>query len=424
MKSKYRRFWRLAVYSLAILAAIFILATLVKRALLPFSTFIKPSSQPLRNVVSEDPVIADIFFSNELGADGALITDTKLLQMITKEIDQAQKTLEIAMYSFKAPMIREAIYRANERGVKITLVLDSRKSVIHDQFFSDLPPRIKRLDLGFIGQPAALMHHKFALIDRGAPNEKLIFGSFNWTELQAVYDRSFIFVTGNHELVSSFGREFDRLTKGEGGRDKLKDINYHPWDLKLKAGSYNYEVWFGPGWKDYSFNKRIFSLLEAAKSDIKIMIWNFTDTSLAQEILRRARAGVKITILADNLNFSGSSSVFQLLNKAKSEENLANLEILKDAALAPDVRSVGATTKETELDPFLHHHILIIDNKEILFGTNNWSKGGSYSNDESVMISDAPEILRRFLDSFSYNYQLIKNATPPQPTSDSNSLKD
>ncbi len=411
LKFKYRRLWRLVFYSLAVFAAIFILAALAKMAFSPFSSFLKPSSQPGRSAISGEPVAADIFFSNEPEADGALVTGTQLLQLITKEIDQAQKTIEIAMYSLKSPIIKEAIYRANQRGVKVTLILDSRKAAVHDQFFGNLPSGIKRLDIGSAGQPVALMHHKFALIDRGADNERLIFGSFNWTELQAVYDRSFIFMTGNHELVSSFGREFDRLAKGEGGRKKLNDNNYHPWDLNLEANSYHYEVWFGPGWDDYSFNRRIFSLLAAAKSDIKIMIWSFTDTSLAEEILRRARTGIKITILADNLNFSGSSSVFQILNEAKSKENLANLEILNDAPLAPPTRLISTSTEEEgkeELDPFLHHHLLIVDSKEVLFGTNNWSKGGSYSNDESVMVSDDPEILRKFLDSFSYNYQLLR----------------
>jgi len=415
MKFRHKKFWRIIFYILAFSTALFVLAGLTKEIGRWFSGFIITSDQPARTVDTYEPVVADIFFSNEPDAAGVKLSSADFLKLITTEIDQAKKTLEIAVYSVKSPLIKEAIYRAARRGVKVTLILDFRKAAIHDQFFYDMPSEIKRLDLGSDGlslNDITLMHHKFAIIDRGAVNEKLIFGSFNWTDLQAVYDRSYILITVNHELVTSFGREFDRLVRGEGEKNKLANVNYHPWDLNMKAGAYNYEVWFGPGWPENGFSKRIRDLLKEAKSSIKIMIWDFTDFSLAQEILRQARSGIKVTILADNFNFFSSSSVFQLLNKIKSEENLTNLEIFNDAAFSPPARSTSTISGDTELDPFLHYHVLIIDDKKILFGTNNWSMGGSYSNDEAVMVSDSPEILRRFLDSFSYNYQLIKNAVP------------
>jgi len=412
MKFKYKKIWHHCFYILIILITLFVIAILAKKIFKPFSTFIIPSSQPSQVVETKEPVIADIFFSNEPNDSNPQMTSAEFSQLIIKEIDQAEKTLEIAMYSFKSSALKEAVYRAANRGVNVTLILDLRKSKIHDKIFTDLPSNIKRLDLGFDGfDQTALMHHKFAIIDRETLKEKLIFGSFNWTDLQAVYDRSFVLITGNHEIITSFGREFERLARGEGEKNKLNNKNYYPWDLSLKANGYSYEVWFGPGWSSNSFNNRIISLLQGAKNNIKIMIWDFTDTYLAEEILHQARAGIKITILADNFNFYSSSSVFQLLNKTKTEENLTNLEILNDHTLnTPLIATTSATIKEESLDPFLHHHILIIDDQKILFGTNNWSKGGAYSNDESVMVSNDPKILEKFLASFYYNYQIIKDS--------------
>ncbi|MFA6995589.1 MAG: phospholipase D-like domain-containing protein [Patescibacteria group bacterium] len=412
MKFKQKKFGRIFFYFLVFLAALFVLAVLTRELGRRLSGFIIASDQPARTIETSQPVVADIFFSNEPDTNGVKLSSADFLKLITTEIDQAKKTLEIAVYSVKSASIKEAIYRAARRGVKVTLILDFRKAAIHNQFFYDLPPEIKRLDLGSDSlslNDVTLMHHKFAIIDRGAANEKLIFGSFNWTELQAVYDRSYILVTANHELVASFGREFERLVRGEGEKNKLANVNYHPWDLNMKTGAYAYEVWFGPGWTENGFNKRISDLLKEAKSNIKIMIWDFTDSSLAKEILSRARAGLKVTILADNFNFYSTSSVFQLLNKIKAEEKLTTLEILNDVAFSPPAYSTRTINGDAELDPFLHYHVLIIDDKKILFGTNNWSRGGSYSNDEAVMVSDDPKIISRFLDSFSYNYQINKN---------------
>lgn len=362
--------------------------------------FIVPTHRPAQIINSNEPVATEIFFSNEGGRENPS-------QTIIKEIDKAQKTLEIAMYSFKSVAIREAIYRANLRGVKVTLILDWHKRAEHDIFLSDWPIGIRRLDLGGASNVGgtALMHHKFALIDRDRPNQKLIFGSFNWTQLQEEYDRSFFLVTGNAELVKSFGREFDRLTSGTSGPQKLKNKNYHPWDLTLTAAGYNYEVWFGPGRAGENIDYRILELLREAKKEIKIMVWDFTDQALAEEIVRRAQAGLKIIIIADNLNFYNKNSVFNYLLSAKAELNLTNLEIL--------INNVVNDKKGETVDPFLHYHLLIIDEQKILFGTNNWSQGGSFFNDESALVTDDPQILINFKKSFQYNYQQGRVAPAP-----------
>ena len=410
MKFKKKNLKRIFLYILIILAILLILAALLKRVSHRFTSFIVPISRPAQSIKNTKPLSAEIFFSNEPVAGDNSLTKSDFIKLITTEINAAQKTLEIAVYSIKSPTIKEAIYRASERGVKVTLILDFRKSTVHDAFFSDLPAGIKRLDLGTDGQQnISLMHHKFALIDRGTSKEKLIFGSFNWTELQAIYDRSFIMITDNPELVSSFGREFNRLTGGQGEKNKLKNKNYQPWDLNLNAAGYNYEVWFGPGRAYNGINKRIDNLLKEAQSDIKIMAWSFTDSTLAEEILRQARAGRKVTIIADSFNFSGTSSAFKILNEAKARENLDNLEILQDNTSVAAKDSTDAKDTNTNIDPFLHYHLLIIDNKKILFGTNNWSRGGFYANDESAIVSDDPKIIKKFLDSFSYNYQINKH---------------
>lgn len=379
-----------------------LLALAVSKLRFLLDRFLVPPNRPAQTVTAGKPVATDIFFSNE----GETVSPGSSSQTVIKEIDKAQKTLEIAMYSFKSIPIKEAVYRANLRGVKVTLIMDWRKKAEHDIFFSDLPTSIRRFDRGSSNRGgSALMHHKFALIDRDQKEQKLIFGSFNWTQLQEEYDRSFFLVTGDSELVKSFGREFDRLVNGEMGPKKLKDQNYHPWDLALAAGGYNYEVWFGPGKAGANIGYRILELLREAKTEIKIMVWDFTDQTLAAEIIRRARTGVKITIIADSLNFYNKTSVFNYLLAEKNKYNLTNLQILTN-----DVPS--QKTKET-IDPFLHYHLLIIDAQKTLFGTNNWSQGGAFYNDESAMVTDDKQLVNSFMKSFEYNYRQGRPAQFP-----------
>lgn len=395
---------RLVLGLIVFVVLLFLLAQLARKLSAPVVNYLTTDNQPAFIIQSNIPVQSELYFNNELGT--SIFSDK-----IIGEINQAQQSLEIAVYSLKSPRIKEAIYAAAARGVEVSLIMDFRKKEIHDQFFFDLPSSIKRLDFGSDeGGKTILMHHKFAIIDRGQATQKLIFGSYNWTELQEKFDPSFIFISANSELITSFGREFDRLARGESGPDKLKSLGYNPWDLSLSASGFQYEVWFGPGVVGNNLNNRIYTLLRDAKQEVKIMIWDFTDKGLAEEIINRARAGVKVKIITDNRSFSNQASVFPLLQEAKIRYKLANLEIISDEVRGEEAIAFVASSSDpaiTEaLDPFLHYHVLIVDNQKIFFGTNNWSRAGAYNNDESAIVSNDPDIINQFSQSFEENYGL------------------
>lgn len=390
-KNKIIIFLVLAFFLLAIF-----LAFVVRLFRQPFEKMIIPDPKPFAVVSSDLPLQARFYFNDVL--------ETEIFsEAIVKEINQATKSLEVAVYSLKSDKIKQAIIAASNRGVMVTLILDFRKAEIHDQSLADLPKEIRRLDLGSEERgKTVLMHHKFALIDRGEKNEVLIFGSYNWTALQEKYDPSFLMISAEKNLIASFGREFDRLSRREAGPAKLKDHKYYPWDLNLSANGYSYEVWFGPGWSNNGINWKIKSLIQSAQSEIKIMIWDFTDFSLAQEIIMKAQAGVRVKIISDDRNMNNPNSVFAYLKKEQENKKLNNLEIISDAN-----RNQELTGKDglEGIEPFLHHHLLLVDGQRILFGTNNWSKAGSYYNDESAIVTDDPVIIANFNQSFEANYR-------------------
>jgi phosphatidylserine/phosphatidylglycerophosphate/cardiolipin synthase-like enzyme len=398
------KYWRLAFLIATILLLLFVVSRLVRLITPSVANFLTADNQPAYIVQTDIPVNGELYFNNELGT-------TIFSDKIVAEINQAQKTLEIAVYSLKSPRLKEAIYAAAARGVEVILILDFRKKAIHDEFLFDLPVNIRRLDLG---QESAgrtvLMHHKFALIDRGGKNEKLIFGSYNWTELQEKFDPSFIFISSSMELIKGFGREFERLEKGEFGPQKLKDKTYNPWDLSLSAAGSEYELWFSPGRQLSGLNNRLLKLIKEAKKEIRIMIWEFTDKTLAAEIIKQARAGIKISIITDNRNFYNTNSVFESLNAAKIKYHLDNLEIISDSPRGQEAKDLAlmASSSVTSLDPFLHYHLLIVDGQKVFFGTNNWSRAGAYFNDESAIVTNDQKIIESFNDAFNINYEKNK----------------
>ncbi len=390
------------IYAGVILLAVFLLALMVRPLANYFDRLIIRSVEPAVTLEQAEPVATEILFNNQLGT-------TIFAEAIIPLIDQAQTSLEIAMYGFSYPEITEAIFRASQRGVKVILILDKQHKISHDQVLASMPPEIKRLDLGADSDERGnLMHHKFALIDRGQPGQTIIFGSFNWTYLQERYDPSFLIISQSSTLIASFGREFDRLSLGWSGRDKLTIKNYQPWDLELGVGNNNYEVWFSPGWPGNNLNQRLFALIQTAQKDIKIMTWDFTDDNLARELVAKAQAGVKVTVLTDTWNFYNENSVFTDLLAAKERLGLDNLLVLNDLARDQEMLALGSFEEslDREIDPFFHYHVLMIDDQQVAFGTNNLSRNAAYFNDEAMMVSDDPVIIDEFLKSFWKNYQI------------------
>ena len=185
-RKKYRR-WLVLFFGFFII--LFLLALALKQGAFLIDRLLLIESHPAVSLISDQPVQADLLFNDKAGAE-------LFSERIIREIGQAQKSLELAMYAFSSTKLREAIDAAARRGLSITLITDVRKKENLDIFLQASPANIIRLEAGTgKGGNGALMHHKFALIDRGEPTQKLIFGSYNWTDLQEKYDPSFLLLS-------------------------------------------------------------------------------------------------------------------------------------------------------------------------------------------------------------------------------------
>ena len=152
-------------------------------------------------IYSDQELKAEVYFNNHFE------TNT-FSQKIISNIQGAKKSIEIAMYSFSLENIKQEIYQAAKRGVKITIIFDQEKEEQHNIIFSNLPVEIKRLDLKTF---RSCMHHKFIIIDQGEKNAKLMTSSLNWTDWQEEFDPGFLFTTTDQKIIKTFNQEFDRL---------------------------------------------------------------------------------------------------------------------------------------------------------------------------------------------------------------------
>jgi len=140
---------------------------------------------------------------------------------IIAKMDQAASTIDIAMYSFTADKIREALIRAKDRGVQIRIVADSSQA-------NGQGGEIPTLEgLGFMvrrltGSGGGLMHNKYMIVD-----QKILFtGSYNWSA--NAEDNSFenaVFIEGD-DVIQKFLSDFERL-----------------WELAIFGNLFRQESW-------------------------------------------------------------------------------------------------------------------------------------------------------------------------------------
>lgn len=132
-----------------------------------------------------------IYFSPQGGCQEAII----------REIDQAKKTIDVAMYYFTSKPLAEALIRAERRGVRVRVYLDESQKTAKCS-------KVKELETGgceikFEDGPG-LMHNKFCIIDKRV----VITGSYNWTSAAERKNDETVLIIFEEDVARTFVEKF------------------------------------------------------------------------------------------------------------------------------------------------------------------------------------------------------------------------
>lgn len=126
------------------------------------------------------------------------------LNRIRRFISEAQRTLDICVFTITDNRIVDRLIEAHKRGVRVRIISDDLKS-------EDLGSDMEHLEQSGISciydATEAHMHHKFALAD----GHSLLNGSFNWTRSATTVNSENILVTNDPKLVNRYVNEFEKL---------------------------------------------------------------------------------------------------------------------------------------------------------------------------------------------------------------------
>ncbi len=389
------------IINIIFLFLILVLILLYFSAKLDFNYFDYDFYIPQKDIKSEKEFLGKVYFNDQVGS-------SQFKNLIIESIENAEQSIDLFLYSLDMDEIANSLSAAQERGVDVNLIFDQSKKNQHDRVFGK-NSGLNILNLGGdISEGGDYMHHKFVIFDKNTDQAKLLFGSFNYTALQEKYDPSFILETEDQDVINAFVQENNLISQGIRGYKKIRENIYKPFNRKIQYNNGFVEVWFGPGFQKNSIKQRMIDLIDSAENSIDIIIWRATDSDIVKTILKKANQGVKVRIITDDYYIWSSDSSFKKLAKTINQAKTKNIEIISDLYKTLDFHN-KIQTEKSYFNPYIHQHTLIIDDKIVLSGTNNWTYNGFFKNDESIMVSNVDFWVEAFRGSFQGHYNNLRS---------------
>lgn len=168
-----------------------------------FSLVILPSCKKEERPVSFESI--EVYFSPKGSAQSAII----------KELQKAQKSLDIAMFAFTSRELGSAVLDAYRRGVKVRIVMDqgqAKEKFSRYPIFVQAGIPVKLLPVEGKKFVKGLMHNKFAVIDR----KTVITGSYNWTASAEEINYENLLIIRSPQLAERYEEYFEDMWKKAG----------------------------------------------------------------------------------------------------------------------------------------------------------------------------------------------------------------
>lgn len=140
------------------------------------------------------------------------------------------------------------------------------------------------------------------------------------------------------------------------------------------------EAHFSPG---DECRHRITRLLERARSSVDICVFTITDNQLARPIREAHERGVAVRVITDN---------------DKAEDRGSD---------AYDLAREGVPLRVDRSEHHMHHKYALFDKTTLVTGSYNWTRSAARHNQENIIVSDDPRLVKRFQASFDEFWEIL-----------------
>ena len=141
------------------------------------------------------------------------------------------------------------------------------------------------------------------------------------------------------------------------------------------------EARFSPG---QDCVRRVISLFAHARSSVDVCVFTITDDRIADAIIEAHGRGVAIGVITDDMKAMDRGSDIERLRRA-------GIEVREDCS-----------------EHHMHHKFAVFDQRILLTGSFNWTRSATAYNQENIVVTSEPRLVRAFRDTFAELWQKFR----------------
>jgi cardiolipin synthase len=280
-------------------------------------------------------------------------------------INGAKRTLRIRMFLFTDPTMLQTVVAAKRRGVDVRVMLNpARRDGTSDNDETRKAMVAAKIEVRDSNPDFALTHQKSMVID----DETGYVESLNWETRDLTETRDYAVVTTHEpevdEMMACFEADWNRRKFAPQAKSSLI-------------------------WCPNNGRERIADFIESAKHTLWLQNERYQDTVIIERLVRAARRGVAIRILARPPH---------TLKKDKLVEGVGGLRIMHD---------VGAKVHRLK-GLKLHAKMVLADGKRAVIGSINLAPGSFDARRELAIETDSHHVVKRLAKVAEHDWEHSK----------------
>lgn len=387
-------------------------------------------------------------FSSQAKVEALFHPYDNTMEKIAEIFMKADKTIDMALYNIDskkrnpviAALLSDKLQAKIKSGELVVRIIFEGYMTKEDNFKKMKILEELGVNAKYLGA-SQKMHHKFATIDSGSDNPILITGSANWSMMsQRNYNENILFIENKPGITNNFQREFELLWSqakeyGNVHEEYYGLANLIQIDFILEPGldvSFNTDNFYIKGDKfrkskdtTYVLTRKLVKAIDSAESKIEIATTRLKLRPVYDAILRAAARGVQIQIVVSMGEFEPKflrekSQIRQFVKKGKKYVQCAGSFERKCstsqnfAAYLSDLEYIGKKNVSVRVKHFdlrheayllkqMHSKYMIVDDKDVLTGSFNWSYSAEYNHFENLIALDGdnyPQAVSSFNQDF------------------------
>lgn len=278
-------------------------------------------------------------------------------------VDSARLSIDAAVYDFDLQNVAEALARAKARGVRVRFVTDSDTLQNRDEAIQRARAVLTRAEIPIVDdQRGPIMHHKFMVVD----GEWVWTGSTNWTTGDVYRLNNNAIKLQSRELADNYTAEFEKMfAQRRFGPNKPRGVP----NPRVLIEGVSIETYFAP---QDRVSPRIVERINGANSSIDFLAFSFTHDAIGRAVIDKGKAGVKVRGVFET---TGSQTQFSEYGRMRD----AGLEVYQDGN-----------------QYVMHHKVVVLDRRTVIFGSYNFSSNADTDNDENLLVVDDPTMAEAF----------------------------